>query len=109
MHIAQPLNPYIDMKNLGNHNKDTARFFIRSTNQYVALCTHDNLQDLGNNIHRSIKNPVDDKHQQANRERSITVLMVCSASLSSQIHDAIHRVIDALLTPDLCRRRRRWR
>ena len=47
MHIAQPLDPYSDMKNLGNHNKDSARFFIRSTNQYVALCTHDYLQDLG--------------------------------------------------------------
>ena len=47
MHIAQPLDPYSDMKNLGNHNKDSARFFIRSTNQYVALCTHEYLQDLG--------------------------------------------------------------
>ena len=49
MHIAQPLNPYSDMKNLGNHNKDYTRFFIRSTNQYVALCAHDYLQDLGIN------------------------------------------------------------
>ena len=47
MHIPQPLNPYSDMKNLGNHNKDSTRFFIRSTNQYVALCAHDYLQDLG--------------------------------------------------------------
>ncbi len=41
MHIAQSIDPYSVMKNLGNHNKDYTRFFIRSTNQYVALCTHD--------------------------------------------------------------------
>jgi hypothetical protein len=32
-HIAQPLVPYSDMKNLGNHNKDSTQFFIRSTKQ----------------------------------------------------------------------------
>jgi hypothetical protein len=32
-HIAQPLVPYSDMKNLGNHNKDSTQFFIRSTQQ----------------------------------------------------------------------------
>ena len=47
MCIAQPLDPYSDIKNLGNHNKDSARFFLSSTNQYVALCTHEYLQDLG--------------------------------------------------------------
>ena len=51
MHIAQPLDPYSDMKNLGNHKKDYTRFFIRSTNQYVALCTLDYLQDLGIILH----------------------------------------------------------
>ena len=50
MHIAQPLDPYSDMKNLGNHNKDSTRFFIRSTNQYVALSTREYLQDLGESI-----------------------------------------------------------
>ncbi len=37
MRIAQPLDPYSEMKILSNHNKDSTRFFIRSTNQYVAL------------------------------------------------------------------------
>ncbi len=61
MHIAQSLDPYSDMKNLGNHNKDYARFFIRSTNQYIALCTHDYLQDLGiSNV--AIKSPFMGNH-----------------------------------------------
>ena len=42
------------MKNLGNHNKDFARFFIRTTNQYVALYTHEYLQDLGRDLNLAL-------------------------------------------------------
>ena len=47
MHIAQPFDPYSDMKNLGNLNKDSARFFTRAANRYAARCIHEYLQDLG--------------------------------------------------------------
>ncbi len=46
-HIAQLLDPYSDICSLGNHNKDSARSQIRSTNQYLTLYKHDHLQDLG--------------------------------------------------------------
>ena len=75
MHIAQPLDPYSDMKNLGNHNKDSARFFIRSTNQYVALCIHEYLQDLGR-IHTTmteVKDPMGKKKKQAKINSKQTV------------------------------------
>ncbi len=49
-HIAQPLDPYSDICSLGNHNKDSARSQIRSTNQYLAFCKHDHLQDLGKRL-----------------------------------------------------------
>jgi len=48
-HIAQALDPYSDICSLGNHNKDSSRSQIRSTNHYLALCKHDHLQDLGLN------------------------------------------------------------
>jgi len=46
-HIAQSLDPYSDICSLRNRNKDSTRSLIRSTNQYLALCKYDYLQDLG--------------------------------------------------------------
>jgi len=48
-HSAQALDQYSEMTLFGNHNhnKDSTQSFIRSTNQYLALCKHDHLQDLG--------------------------------------------------------------
>ena len=44
-HMAQVIDPYNDINTLGNHNKDSAQIFIRSTTQYPTPCKHDHLQD----------------------------------------------------------------
>ena len=44
---AQLPDLYSDSKHFGNHNQDSAQFFIHTMNQCIALCTYDSLQDPG--------------------------------------------------------------
>ena len=48
--MAPVTDPYNDINILGNHNKDSAQIFIRSTTQYPTPCKHDHLQDPDFNI-----------------------------------------------------------
>ena len=49
-YMAQALDLYSDIKNIGNHNKDSTLNFISFTNQYLILCVRDQLHDLSRNI-----------------------------------------------------------
>jgi tRNA-dihydrouridine synthase B len=48
--MAQAIDPINDLTIPGNHNKDSAQVFIRSTIQYHTPNKHDHLQDSGYNI-----------------------------------------------------------